>query len=127
MAINMMCMNNKCKYYWEDSCARNLNEERIEINEDGKCETFEEGICDWYEIETHELKILPEFFTAVLEGKKTFELRKNDRNYKVGDTLKLNEFDGEKYCGNCTYRTITFILKGGQYGLDKDYVILGIK
>lgn len=36
MAINMMCMNNKCKYYWEDSCARNLNEERIEINEDGK-------------------------------------------------------------------------------------------
>lgn len=48
MAINMMCMNDKCKYYWEDSCVRNLNEERIEINEDGKCETFEEGICDWY-------------------------------------------------------------------------------
>lgn len=127
MAINMMCMNNKCKYYWEDSCVRNLNEERIEINEDGKCETFEEGICDWYEIKTHELKILPEFFVAVLEGRKTFELRNNDRDYKVGDVLLLKEFDGEKYTGNYTRKNVTYVLNGGQYGLDKDYVILGIK
>lgn len=127
MAINMMCMNTKCKYYWEDSCVRNLNEERIEINEDGKCETFEEGICDWYEIKTHELKILPEFFTAVLEGRKTFELRNNDRDYKVDDVLLLKEFDGEKYTGNYTHKNITYVLNGGQYGLDKDYVILGIK
>lgn len=75
----------------------------------------------------HELKILPEYFVAVLEGKKTFELRKNDRDYKVGDTLKLKEFDGEKYTQNVTYRTIAYIFKGGQYGLDNDYVILGIK
>jgi len=48
MAINMMCMNSKCKYYWEDNCTRNINEERIEINRIGICDTFEEGVSDWY-------------------------------------------------------------------------------
>lgn len=51
MAINMMCMNSKCKFYWEDNCMRNMNEERIEINENGKCETFETGISEWYKQE----------------------------------------------------------------------------
>jgi hypothetical protein len=48
MAINMMCTNSDCKYYWEDCCTRNLQEERIIIDSDGKCETFEEGISDFY-------------------------------------------------------------------------------
>lgn len=48
MAINMMCMNSKCKFYWEDNCTRNLAEERIEIDFAGNCETFEEGVSDWY-------------------------------------------------------------------------------
>ena len=33
----------------------------------------------------HELKTLPEYFDAVFMGKKNFEIRKNDRDYKVGD------------------------------------------
>lgn len=49
MAINMMCMNTKCKYYYEDSCQRNLEETRIEIDESGKCITFKEGLSDYYE------------------------------------------------------------------------------
>lgn len=49
MAINMMCMNSKCRFYWEDNCTRNLNEERIEIDETGKCETFEEGVSELYQ------------------------------------------------------------------------------
>ena len=36
----------------------------------------------------HALKTLPEYFEAVLENKKTFELRKNDRDFKVGDYTK---------------------------------------
>lgn len=51
MAINMMCMNDKCKFYYEDCCIKNLNEERIEINENGQCETFEEGVSDFYNCE----------------------------------------------------------------------------
>lgn len=30
VAINMMCTNTECKYYWEDNCQRNLEEKRIE-------------------------------------------------------------------------------------------------
>lgn len=40
---------------------------------------------------THDLKIYPEFFSAVCNGVKRAELRKNDRDYRVGDTLHLME------------------------------------
>lgn len=75
----------------------------------------------------HTLKILPEYYKAVLFGDKTFEVRKNDRDYKVGDRLYLREFDGKNYTGNVDEKTITYILPGGNYGLEKDYVILAIK
>ena len=48
MAINMMCTNSKCINYWEDNCMKNLNEERIYIDEDGVCETFEAGTSPMY-------------------------------------------------------------------------------
>ena len=50
----------------------------------------------------HELKTLPIYFEEVIEGRKSFEVRKNDRNFKVGDMLALNEYDAEKkeYTGN---------------------------
>ena len=37
----------------------------------------------------HILKIWPEYFILIASGEKNFELRKNDRNYKAGDTLIL--------------------------------------
>lgn len=40
---------------------------------------------------THDIKIYPEFFSAVCTGVKRAELRKNDRDYRVGDTLHLME------------------------------------
>ncbi|MEC3905146.1 DUF3850 domain-containing protein [Leclercia adecarboxylata] len=39
----------------------------------------------------HYLKIYPEHFSAVLTGVKRAELRKNDRDFKVGDILHLME------------------------------------
>jgi hypothetical protein len=41
----------------------------------------------------HELKILPEYFEAVIGGLKSAEVRKNDRDYKVSDYLELKEWD----------------------------------
>ena len=35
----------------------------------------------------HELKIKEEYWNAILRGDKTFELRKNDRDYQVGDLI----------------------------------------
>lgn len=41
----------------------------------------------------HDLKIEPKYFDAVLSGKKRFEIRKNDRDYKEGDQVTLREYD----------------------------------
>lgn len=76
---------------------------------------------------THELKILPKYFKDVVDGDKNFELRKNDRNFKIGDSLMLKEFDNGAYTGDSVQVVVTYILVGGEYGLDKDYVILGIE
>jgi uncharacterized protein YneR len=78
-------------------------------------------------MKTHELKILQQYFRAVVDGSKKFELRKNDRDYQVGDCIFLNEYDGNNYTGNSLPVMITYILKGGQYGLEEGYCILGLK
>lgn len=41
---------------------------------------------------THDLKLSEEFFEAVWNGSKTFEVRINDRDYKNGDKARLNEW-----------------------------------
>lgn len=75
----------------------------------------------------HKLKILPEFFEAVNDGRKTFELRENDRGYKTGDILILQEFDGEDYTGREISREVLYIYEGsGNYGLAPGYCILSI-
>lgn len=76
---------------------------------------------------THKLKILPEYYQAAASGNKPFELRKNDRDYKLGDKLELQEWDGENYTGREVHSYITYILKGGQFGLDETYCILGTR
>lgn len=39
----------------------------------------------------HEIKIEPPYLEAVLDGRKTFEIRLNDRGYNAGDTVKMTE------------------------------------
>jgi hypothetical protein len=41
----------------------------------------------------HELKTWPAVFELVWHGIKTFEIRKNDRDFKRGDALRLREYD----------------------------------
>jgi len=60
----------------------------------------------------HNLKILPEYFTSVISGQKTAELRKLDRDFQVGDVIVLNEFDGEKFTGRTQRILITQIYVG---------------
>jgi hypothetical protein len=76
----------------------------------------------------HKLKVLPQYFEEVWNENKTFELRENDRNYKVGDTLRLLEFDYGTYTGRECSRLIKYILIDcEQYGLKDGFVILAIE
>jgi hypothetical protein len=98
----------------------------------------------------HELKCWPEFFEPALAGEKMFELRNDDRNFKVGDIVVLHEYfvqpeDVERirvmdvvgshenphppgnYTGRAVARTITYILKGPAFGLRPGWVILALK
>ncbi len=73
-----------------------------------------------------QIKIKPEYYKAVLSGLKTFEIRKDDRNYQVGDTVCLNEWDGGDYTGRYTKVTITYVLRDvPEYGLMPGYCIFG--
>ena len=76
----------------------------------------------------HSLKILPDFFEAVANGKKLFEIRKYDRPFKVKDLLALNEYDNEsnKYTGRCCLVYIDYILRGKEYN-KKGYITMSIK
>ena len=86
----------------------------------------------------HELKILHPYLIDITIGTKTFELRKNDRDYQVGDLIHfidIREDDTENdkcvcepYIDENTLYRITYVLKNVEkYGLDKDYCILAIK
>lgn len=70
-------------------------------------------------------KILPEYFNAVQEYRKNFELRKDEDNIQVGDELILEEWD-EEYTGNYTWRKVTYVLRNvPEYGLKDGYCIIG--
>lgn len=70
-------------------------------------------------------KILPEYFNAVQEYRKNFELRKDEDNIQVGDELILEEWNGE-YTGNYTWRKVTYVLRNvPEYGLKDGYCIIG--
>lgn len=76
----------------------------------------------------HELKTWKEYFKMVFCSSKNFEVRKNDRDYKLGDTLLLKEWDNqtEEYTDRILHRRIDYILNGGQFGIEEGYVVMGI-
>ncbi|GAB3753913.1 DUF3850 domain-containing protein [Spirosoma pomorum] len=76
---------------------------------------------------THVLKTRPEYFDEVFVGNKSFELRKNDRNYQKGDILHLKEYDPETdtYSGRETKATVHYIIS--QFGLDPEFCCMSIR
>ncbi len=64
----------------------------------------------------HKLKTQAVFFEKVWDGKKNFEIRKNDRNYQVGDTVRLKEYNKntDKYSGRIVKAEILYITDYGQ-------------
>lgn len=83
----------------------------------------------------HELKIEQQYFIHINEGKKTFEIRKNDRDFQVGDTISFLPLENESYSypeqlrqekiKPCFVWIITYVHQG--FGVNQSYCVLGIK
>lgn len=74
----------------------------------------------------HNLKINKEFYVPVIDRVKTFEIRKNDRNFSIGDQIILNEWDEKlgKYTGRKVNGEITFIT---DYEQKENYIVFSFK
>ena len=62
-------------------------------------------------------KILPEYFEAIVSGKKKFELRLNDFDIAQGDTMLLEEWDAQakQYTGRSIEKNVTYV---GKFRID---------
>lgn len=79
-------------------------------------------------MKTHELKTWKIFFEEVVSGRKIFEVRKNDRDFQIGDMLILKEWDSQKqeYTGRKIARVVMYILQGGQFGIEDGFIVMSI-
>ena len=73
----------------------------------------------------HDLKIWPEFYRPMVAGIKTWETRRNDREYQLGDVLHLREWKDGEYTGNHSYWRVTYIIYKGP-GLQPGYCQMGV-
>ena len=80
---------------------------------------------------THDLKTWPVFFTAILDGSKTYELRKADREdgFAVGDYLRLREWEplSKEYTGRETTVRVSHMIGSHVWGLQPGWVVMGIQ
>lgn len=78
----------------------------------------------------HKLKTWVPYFDAVTSGAKPFEVRRDDRGFQRGDRVLLAEVtqpcDGLIPTGREAMYEITYVLTGGQFGIEPGYVVLGL-
>ena len=99
-----------------------IMEDVTEIEED--VPEISENVIETEAKVTHQIKLKAEFFDDAVAGRKSFELRKNDRNYKEGDMLEMEEIkDGKKTGRKCSKR-IVYMMENFE-GLEDGYCILG--
>lgn len=75
----------------------------------------------------HELKCETRYFVRSARGLKPFEIRRNDRDFQVNDTIVMREWDcaGDFYTGREMEGLVKYVFHGGgQYGLSVDYVVM---
>lgn len=77
----------------------------------------------------HKLKTFKRFVERVISKEKTFEVRKNDRDFQKGDIADLIEIDDKtkEETGRCVQVDIVYVLPGGRWGIEENYCVLGIK
>lgn len=75
-------------------------------------------------MKTHKLKTVQPYFERCWLNSKTFEVRKNDRDFQAGDQVILQEYDAEKdtYSGREITGKITYVLPN-YHAIKDDYVV----
>jgi len=74
----------------------------------------------------HDVKILPKYYRH-LNYSKRFELRRDDRDYQVGDRIQLQEYENGVYTGRSMRFEITYVLRNcPEYGLMDGFCIIGL-
>ena len=63
----------------------------------------------------HDIKAWPATYASLADGSRTFDIRRNDRDYKPGDKLRIREFDPAKqlYTGHELRRRIAYVFGPG--------------
>jgi hypothetical protein len=76
----------------------------------------------------HDLKCWPNAFRAIVDGRKCFEIRKNDRDFRPGDRLVLNEWDPGtgQYISEPIEVDVTYMVFGGQWGLPDNLCVMSL-
>lgn len=80
----------------------------------------------------HELKCWKGFFEDMLNGKKTFDVRRDDRHYHVGDVLRQLEYwpnadeVGGTYTGREIRQRVDYVMRGPQLGLERGWVVMSV-
>jgi len=77
----------------------------------------------------HVIKCQTPYFQDVLDRRKTFEVRLNDRDYQVDDELHMIEVecDSLTQTGRRLSATISYMLSDASWGLRDNYVVLALE
>lgn len=79
---------------------------------------------------THDLKVWPAAFKATVEGTKRHEWRPHDRNFAVGDRLRLQEFKPNgpigEYTGHEVTVLVTYMTLTGTHDMPEGYCVMSI-
>lgn len=75
----------------------------------------------------HELKIQKRYFDEIINGNKSFEVRKNDRDFWIGDLVVLREWENNEYSGREISAEIKHILDDSFIGLQPGYVVFQLE
>jgi Domain of unknown function (DUF3850) len=76
---------------------------------------------------THKLKTWSEPFQAMRDGRKSFEFRKNDRNFEESDILILQEWNPDTgYTGRVINAQVVYLIKAG-FGIPEGYCIMSLQ
>lgn len=108
----------------QDAIDRETKKKLREMAEEEKMETLPSETGDGRKI--HQIRLASMHFDDVVSGKKSFELRKNDRGYKEGDFLEMMEFKDGKNTGRTVRVLVTYLLDD-YTGLEDGYCIMGTK